>query len=74
MDPPRGDGATHAPVPLKTASSTTRCPAPPAVQVLYHQDEELEDLAYDTDDAGGMASTFHDMAPLESRGAWARFW
>lgn len=44
------------------------------LQVLYHQDEELEDLAYDAEDGSGMAATFHDMAPLESRGAWARFW
>jgi len=42
--------------------------------VLYHQDEELEDLAYDTEEGGNMAATFHDMLPLESRGSWARFW
>ncbi|KAL4437358.1 hypothetical protein ABPG75_004497 [Micractinium tetrahymenae] len=44
------------------------------LQVLYHQDEELEDLMYDTEDSGSMAATFHDMAPLESKGSWARFW
>lgn len=46
------------------------------LQVLYHQDEELEELNYDHEEGGSasMAATFHDMAPVESQGSWARFW
>ena len=53
-----------------------------ALQVLYHQDGDLSELAYDTegggagDGSGGgaMPATFHDMTPLEARGSWTRFW
>lgn len=44
------------------------------LQVLYHQDGDLEDLAYDTEEAAAMPATFHEMAELEAQGSWARFW
>ena len=54
------------------------CTARPP-QVLYHADGELEELEYEVEaggdgGGGGLAATLHDMAPLEGRGAWARFW
>jgi hypothetical protein len=54
---------------------------PPAVlmygavlQVLYNQDGELEELEYDAEEGAAVPATFHEMQPLEARGAWARFW
>jgi hypothetical protein len=45
------------------------------LQVLYNQEEGLEELEYDNDEEGAqMAATFHEMGPLEAQGSWLRFW
>lgn len=72
-----GSGSLPLFLPLPPQPRTRVFVFAPAVppQVLYHQDGDLEDLAYDQEEAGGtMAATFHDMGQLEARGSWARFW
>lgn len=41
---------------------------------MFQGDSDLAAIEYDAVEGGGMAATMHDMAPLEAKGSWARFW
>lgn len=45
------------------------------LQALYANEQELSRLEYDAEEgAGGLPASMHDLAPLEAKGTWARFW